>query len=282
MSYQNPTQEHYGADDGTSQQQHLLNPNVGIPNSSRGEGTTLSEISSKLRFLNCSASLFVILFHSLPRILNPIRLAVLLASPIQLISEVVLACCALSLLLVEARIPMLGLKALEIVRRGSKIDLDTARGRVVMLVIMAGSCGLIQYLLFVSKHGDGGRDSSPQSDSTHESNDYMPAGNITSFNNTTSFNKTMNTMSPINNYDGNKHQTSILSLLIQSTIVSPTMWVLISLVIYTTYVMQTYPDYVHSRAHPEPSLVHNSSINTQNRSVGYQNSGIPSWAQPAV
>lgn len=266
MSYQNPTQECYGGAESTSNQgQRLLNPNVGVSNSSRGEGTTLSEIISKQRFLNCSASLFVLLFHSLPRVLNPIRMTLLLGSPIQLILEMLLFCCAFSLLVVETRIPMVGSRMLEIVRR-SKIDLDTAKGRVSLLLIMAGTCWVIQYLSHSPKRGMGSTDSAL-------------AGNTT-ISNSTLANGTLD--SEIHLINGNKN-ISIPFAIVQCAVFSPTMWVLISVIMYTLYIMQTYPDYENARSYlEETNFSTSSSQSKSSESFGYQNVNAPSWAQPVV
>ena len=265
MSYQNPTQECYGAE-GTSNQEHrLLNPNVGVSNSSRGEGTTLSEITSKLRFLNCSASLFVILFHSLPRVLNPIRLALLLASPIQLILEFVLFFCAFGLFVVEARMPVIGSRMVSIFRK-SKMDLDTGKGRVSLLLIMIGACWTIQYLSHSSKNGKGLVDS-------------KPIGNATISNSILINGTTGHETLPA----GDSKSISIPFVILQCALFSPSMWILISLIVYTLYIMQTYPDYETSRAFlEETNLPPSSSQYKSSGSVGYQNVGAPSWAQPVA
>lgn len=281
MSYQNPTQECYGADNAPSQNQQLLNPNVGVPNSSRGEGTTLSEITSKMRFLNCSASLFVILFHTFPRVINPIRFAILLASPIQLVLEIVLASCALSLFVVEARVPVIGQRVLEIVRR-TTIDLDAAKGRVTILLSMAAACGMIQYFVYVSKHGQSGVD-----DAATSSIDTSPIINSTFIENATTSNTSLenrvDSASNVSSPSITHHQTN-LDIIFHCTIVSPTMWILISLIIFTLYIEQTYPEYACARGYPDTPGASSANVNATNtnRGGGYQNSGVPSWAQPTV
>ena len=280
MSYQNPTQECYGDNGTPSQPQPLNNPNVGISNSSRGHGTTLSEITSKLRFLNCAASLFIVVFHTLPRVMNPIKLAVLLSHPMQLILEIVLGYCALILFVCEARIPLLGRHVLEVNRRYFRIDFDTARGRVLVLIIMTGTYAMVQYLMF--HHGSyssdtlsvhGGTNADPPSMINSTSFDNISISNATSSNGTIH-------MSTPESHNTVRHKTNFIPLtIVLSAIVSPTM----PLIIYTLYIMQIYPDYVCLRAYPESSEATSSTFQSVNtRNIGYQNLNPPSWAQPVV
>lgn len=285
MSYQNPAQECYGTDNNPSQGQQLLNPNVGVSNSSRGEGTTLSEITSKMRFLNCGTSLFVILFYAVP-LLNPIRLTMLLASPTQLILEVLVACCALSLFIVEAGIPIIGERVLESVRRTS-IDLDLAKGRLMALMIMATACGMVQYLVYVSKHGNGAASIAVDDGAAIDTEAVVNAtfAENTTTSNVSSSNDIPDTGSRMKSHQSKQHTSNILSAMIQSTIISPTMWILISMIVYTLHVMQTYPDYVYKRAYPEHfGLDRVSTANATNTTGSgmYQNLGNPSWAQPVA
>ena len=277
MSYQNPTEESYGTDTLSSSQQQNLLPNVGISNSSRGQGTTLPEITSKLRFSNCGASIFIVLFHTVPRIVNPIRLAMLLASPVQFVLELVLGCFALSLFFVEARIPIIGERVLDLVRR-CKIDLDVARGRMTVLMIMTGACGMIQYLNYVSKYGGDEYIPLVPDDTGGESN-----ANSTIVANATLSNPTMDTSDTaisVDIDDGSKRRAhSFVFIILYCIISAPTMWILVALMIYTLYIMQTYPDYEHSRAYVEPSESGGIAPNTG--SDGYQTAGAPFWAKPA-
>jgi len=278
MSYQNPTrpatQESYGEDDAaasshqrllpsSNQSSNLATPNVGVSNSSRGQGTTLSEIASKLRFMNVAASMFVILFHSFPIALNPFRLTSLLASPIRLVLEAILAILALALFVVEGQIPFVGQKVLDLMR-GNRyerkfLDIDTARGRLNVLMIMAGACGLINYLTVVAQLHTGVNDVATRNDDTHEEVTISTFSNATVANNSAIDNRMIDSRS--NNNISGSHKSFALSqhILVHCIIFSPTMWFLVSLVIYTIYIMQTYPDYVQLRAFPEPSLSESSS-----------------------
>lgn len=239
-----------------------------------------------MRFLNCSASLFVIVVHTLPRVVNPIRLVVLLASPVQLILEILLGCCALSLLALEARIPIIGQRILEITRR-SAIDLDSPKGRVAVLTIMTVTCGMIQYFMYVSKHGQSNAENSSLVDvAADRSVDTEGIANSTSDEIASTSNATAlanaDASSSISNHHTTWQANTFLYTVIQSSIISPSMWVLVSLIVYTMHIMQIYPDYVHARAYPEPS--NGSAANVVNASGvgGYQNLGAPSWAQPTV
>jgi hypothetical protein len=209
-------------------------------------------------------------------LLNPIRLTVLLASPAQLILEVVVASCALSLFIVEAGIPFIGQRVLDSMRR-IFIDLDVAKGRVTVLMIMVVACGVVQYLVFVSKHGG-----DANATGTESIVNATFAGNATT-SNVTSSNSIPDTSSQMNSRENKEHHGNILSVMIQCVIFSPTMWVLISVIVYTLHIMQTYPDYVYKRAYPEPSDLDRVSMASTSNATGsglYQNVVTPSWAQP--
>ncbi|KAL3775456.1 hypothetical protein HJC23_000605 [Cyclotella cryptica] len=307
MSYQNPTQpstqELYGEDDAnTSSHQRLLpsykqspnlaNPNVGVSNSSRGQGTTLSEIVSKVRFMNVTVSLFVILFHSLPILLNPIRLTLLLASPIRLILEAILAILAFTLLVVEGRIPVVGQKALDFIRGNHSerqcFDVDTARGRLTALMVTAGACALINYLTIVAHRDTSADDAAKRSGDSHEEVIHSSLSNATFANNSTIDNRMIDSRSNSNNISGSHKLYASIKILAQCTVLSPTMWFIVSLVVYTLYIMRTYPDYVHLRAFSEPSLSESSAsrdravaVNDSSGGSGYQSS-VPSWAKPVI
>jgi hypothetical protein len=296
MSYQNPTravQESYGAEEPTTTLSSLLsktssgptNPNVGVSNSSRGQGTTLSEIVSKMRFLNCVSCLTIIIFHSTPLLLNPIRLTVLIGSPLRLVFEVTLAILALSLFVVEARIPIVGQRVLDWIRGSSdenvardKLDLDTARGRMTVLVIMACVCGLINYL---SADVGGVSDANL----VHNQDAAMDSQSA----NATLASNRIDTeaAAPINTNTSSSDTFAMLSVIIQCTVFSPSLCLLVSLIAYTSYIMQSYLDYVHWRAYPEPSSHSvisggaNSARSSGGGTGGYQTSA-PSWAQPTV
>lgn len=109
------------------------NVNVGASNSARGEGTTTAELVTKVRSLNCTTCLIVLLFHTLPIVLNPIRLVLLIASPARFIMEIAVALLALVVFMVDARIPVFGEKVILFVRGFAMggihfIDLNTTKG----------------------------------------------------------------------------------------------------------------------------------------------------------
>mmetsp|Transcript_41939 Transcript_41939/g.75573 ORF Transcript_41939/g.75573 Transcript_41939/m.75573 type:complete len:275 (+) Transcript_41939:78-902(+) len=209
--------------------------NVGASNSARGDGTTAAELVTKFRLLNCGACLFIILFHTLPIIFNPIRLTLLISSPVRLILELIVGILASFLFLVEARIPILGEKVLILMRkfavgRNQYIDLDVARGRALILMIMGGSLGLINYLahngVSSSKSGGGASDeiSIPSSNVTDSANDDASA----------------------NNRDAS---VSTLFIILQCTVFSPTTLIVFILSAYTLYVLNSFPEYAESRAY---------------------------------
>ncbi|KAL7532879.1 hypothetical protein ACHAXR_006649 [Thalassiosira sp. AJA248-18] len=284
MAYQtNPgraVEESYGNDNDSSAISGRLLPdsginvNVGASNSAAGEGTTTAELVAKLRFLNCAACLFIILFHSLPILLNPIRLTLLLSSPMRLILEAIVGILALFLFLVEARIPILGEKVLILMRglavgTSQCIDLDVARGRVLALVIMGGSLGLINYLShdgISSSKSDAG----PNSDEAS-----IPSANVTDSGN-----------GDMGAYSENV-SASIFFTIIQCTLFSPTTLIAFSLAAYTLHVMHTFPEYGQTReysiqdgldttaasaASAGPSWV--SNVGGFARGNGYQNVGV--------
>lgn len=172
----------------------------------------------------------------------------------KLILEVTVGLLALCLFLVEARIPVLGEKVLRLLRGFSVgnfqcIDLDVARGRVLALMIMGGSIGLVNYFSYhngVSISGRGGGE--PSSDEI-----AIPSTNITdSGSDTTSASNVL---------------VSTLFLIIQCTVFSPTILVVFTLSAYTLYVVHTFPEYAQERAYS----IEDGSNNTATASSG------PSW-----
>mmetsp|Transcript_34799 Transcript_34799/g.74093 ORF Transcript_34799/g.74093 Transcript_34799/m.74093 type:complete len:285 (-) Transcript_34799:369-1223(-) len=230
--------------------------NVGTPNSAMGGGTTTSELTTKFRTLNCAACLFVLLFHTLKIAFNPVRLATLISSPIRLMLEVIAGILALLLFLVEARVPMLGERALNDSRRLAMggnpcIDLDVARGRALALAIIGASLGLINYLSRDgTSSGKGG-----VGDASGEMS--VPSTNATdSGEDVTNANADANTTS------------NMLFIIIQCIALSPTTLVVIVLAAYTLYAMKTFPEYAESRAY---SIQGGSSGDTAAASTA------PSW-----
>lgn len=227
----------------------LPDVNVGAPNSARGEGTTTAELVSKLRFFNCAACLFVLLFHSLPLLLNPVRLTLLVSSPVRLVLELLAALLALFLLVVEARIPILGEKALLLMTKlfpRACIDLNVARGRVVALSIMGACLVLINYLALTARGG--APSSSPSGES--ESGSGIDTAADEGVNATTA--NVTDAGAGHDEHVGKDNETVFASaffLVIRCIIFSPSIWIILLLVGYTIYVMQTFPEYGETRAY---------------------------------
>jgi len=224
------------------------NVNVGYANSSRGFGTTTSELILKFRFLNCSVCLLIISFHTLPMILNPIRLTLLLSSPMKSLLELMAALLALSLFLVEARIPILGEKVLIMTRKISLgnvklIDMNIARGRVIALTLIGLCLGLVNYLTL---------DISAASESDSSGDDEtIPAiivsndMNVTTNTNITDMSNTTTTYTEPDHEETNtsviKEQSmSMLFIIFQCK--SPSIWIIIALIGYTIYTMSEFPE----------------------------------------
>ncbi len=241
------------------------NVNVGRSNSARGEGTTTAELVTKVRSMNCVASLTILVFHTLPRVLNPIRLVMLISSPIRLIVEILVSSLALFLLLVEARIPVLGEKVILYVRgiTGSHfIDLNVASGRVFALIAMSGLLTLANLLTlgFFStlRYGNG------------EPSSVVELTNATLVNNT-------NTQSDFGKDTSSASSgTSPLFIFIQCTLFSPTIIMLFLLIVYTLYLMQNFPEFANSTAYEcLPPCGPDSDVRTTITPV--TDSGRPSW-----
>lgn len=208
------------------------NINVGASNSARGQGTTTAELVAKFRFLNCGACVFIVLFHTLPKALNPIQLSLLVASPITMVLEVIVGLLALFLFLVEARIPILGQKALVFMRGGVALDLDVARGRVLALGIMAVS------LFFINYMAHGGFSSVNTGDGASSDEEIVPSVNATD---SESFAAAS---------DGNA-SASILLTIVQCIVFSPSILVVAILATYTLHVMHEFPEYAEVREYAE-------------------------------
>ncbi|KAL7535245.1 hypothetical protein ACHAWF_005102 [Thalassiosira exigua] len=248
MSYQsNPgraVQESYDDASANDAGTGPLLPNVGASNSARGEGTTAAELVAKFRFLNCSACLFVLLVHTLPIALNPIKLALLVSSPLKLIAEVILGLLALLLLAVEARIPILGEKALTVtngIAVGGRrcMDLDTARGRVLALTLMAGSLGLINYLAMAVHKAPSSPDNREDASEIESGEAPEPSSNNTD----------AGIVDDTIDAGDNEAPASVLLVIMHCTVFSPTMWVLLLLLGYTLYVVHAFPEYAQSRGY---------------------------------
>mmetsp|Transcript_16386 Transcript_16386/g.39214 ORF Transcript_16386/g.39214 Transcript_16386/m.39214 type:complete len:282 (+) Transcript_16386:97-942(+) len=248
-------------DDSTANTGRLLpgsNVNKGASNSAMGDGTTTNELISKLRFLNSGACLFVLLFHTLPIVLNPVRLTLLFSSPIRLILQAIVGILALFLFLVEARVPALGEKVVLLMRglsvgRFQCIDLNVASGRVLALMIMGGSIGLINYL----GRGVGSSPGKIGGESASDEMDSPPVNSTDSGNEDTGA--------------SDVSSTSMILIIIQCTAFSPTIWIVFALAAYTLYIMHTFPDFAGERAY---SIQDESNATTSATSA----SAGPSWA----
>ncbi len=239
--------------------------------------------------MNVGTCAFVLLFHTVPIILNPVRLTTLLTSPIRLILETIVTLLAFSILMVEGRIPVLGEKALLFMRNiilgKAGLDLDTAKGRVIGLTIMAVAIGTINYLIIVSKRGATYGNDVTVSDagSTATDNDMITA-NVNS--------------TGVSENDGALDSESLFSSIVSSTfaflflvlrcsVSSPTIWVIAAVITYTIYTMSAFPEYSRSRGYPNIETKNtgggsaDTNYNIQGRtSDGYQTVPTPSWAQP--
>ena len=258
MAYQSaatgrpPVQESYGGLDPDS-------ANIGLSNSARGEGTTTSEVAVKLRFFNCVTCAYLILFHSLPIVINPIRLALLLKSPTRIVLEAIVGILALSMLITEARVPILAEKILALFRKCSVgnvqlIDLDLARGRVVALFIMVWAFGTINHLN-MHKSSHSGNESVIESDpTTMMDDDVQQAVIVNATNSSDVLNETMSStddmLGSINStpgYNNSSSDNTFIRTIIWCILLSPTMWILLALLSYTIYVIKEYPSYADAR-----------------------------------
>ena len=233
------------------------NVNIGYANSSRGFGTTTSELILKFRFLNCSVCLLIISFHTLPMILNPIRLTLLLSSPMKLLLELMAALLALSLFLVEARIPILGEKVLLLMQKISLgrvklIDMNTARGRVIALTLIGLCLGLVNYLaldLNMSESNDsGGDDETIPAIIVSNDMNVTTSTNITdTSNNSTTYAYAEPDHEETNASVSKEQSISMLFIMFQCT--SPSIWIIIALIGYTLYIMNEFPEFSLEKAY---------------------------------
>lgn len=258
-------QESYGADNDAHS-----SSNIGLSNSARGEGTSLPEMVAKLRFFNCTVCAYIILFHILPILLNPIKLALVLKSPIRLILEIIVAMLSVSLFTVESRMPIFGEKLLHFLFRKCRLpistggnrgmqllDLDVARGRVVCITVMTLCIGMVNHLnskphsgtgTTASNNVDNVVDNDVQESMINGTNSSSPA----LFNETTVTEVTAEAATG-DIQDENNNNTAILgflSAIFYSTVFSVTMWFLLTLLVYNLYVMKEYPSYAEYRAFP--------------------------------
>ena len=237
--------------------------NVGASNSARGMGTTTAELVAKTRFLNCCACLFIILFHTLPILLNPIRLTLLLSTPLRLLLQLIIAVLALGLLLVEARIPILGEKVLMIIGKVPYFDMNIPKGRVFALMIMGVCLVWINYMNLgsnaFSHSKSGGDERSIPTASTNITNATDSLSNVTESGNEND--------SDIPTSDS-KNDSTIMLFVILQCMASPSVLILVALSVYTIYLMHTFPEFSMNRAY---EIVESDTTTTIPAATG------PSW-----
>jgi len=254
-----PVQESYGGGEESSS-------NVGLPNSARGEGTTASEMAFKLRFLNCAVCTYLLFFHVLPLAMNPIRLALLLKSPVRLVLEAVVGIVAVSMLITEAQVPVLAEKILVLFQKCrvgnvQLIDLDVARGRVVVVAVMTMAIGMMNHMNSHYSSSSGHIiDNNTAEPTAAVVDDVVNEMNSTAAINETMVNETMADIDnitiasqPVSTYNSSDDHNAIIGFIlaiISSTIFSLSMWILLSLLIYSLYVIREYPSYAEYRAFP--------------------------------
>lgn len=269
MAYQSASrpaaQESYGADNDANS-----SSNIGLSNSARGDGTSLLEMVAKLRFFNCTVCTYIILFHILPILLNPIKLALVLKSPIRLLLEIIVTLLSVALFTTEIRMPIFAEKILHFLFRKCRspittggnrgmqlLDLDVARGRVVCIAVMTLCIGMVNHLNSAPHSGtasnyvDNVVDNDAQESMINGTNSSALAA-AELFNETTATTVTAEAATG-DIQDENNNNTAILgflSAIFYSTVFSVTMWFLLTLLVYNLYVMKEYPSYAEYRAFP--------------------------------
>lgn len=268
MAYQSASrpaaQESYGADNDANS-----SSNIGLSNSARGDGTSLLEMVAKLRFFNCIVCTYIILFHILPILLNPIKLALVLKSPIRLLLEIIVTLLSVALFTTEIRMPIFAEKLLHFLFRKCRLpstggnrgmqllDLDVARGRVVCITVMTLCIGMVNHLNSAPHSGtasnyvDNVVDNDAQESMINGTNSSALAA-AELFNETTATAVTAEAATG-DIQDENNNNTAILgflSAIFYSTVFSVTMWFLLTLLVYNLYVMKEYPSYAEYRAFP--------------------------------
>ena len=194
--------------------------------------------------------------------MNPVRLTLLLKSPVRLVLEAIVGMVALSMLITEAQVPLLAEKILILFRKFAVgnvqlVDLDVARGRVVAIVIMTLAMGMMNHLNSHYSH-----DNSNSNDNTVDPKAVLDGGN--GMNSTVPMNETIvdidnattSTLDPTtftyNNNNSDNHNAIIgfLLAIMYSTIFSLSMWILLALLSYTLYMIREYPSYAEYRVFP--------------------------------
>mmetsp|Transcript_25347 Transcript_25347/g.38325 ORF Transcript_25347/g.38325 Transcript_25347/m.38325 type:complete len:313 (+) Transcript_25347:47-985(+) len=248
-----PVQESYGGTADSSS-------NVGLPNSARGEGTTTSEMVAKIRFFNCAVCAYLILFHFLPIVINPIRLALLLKSPVRLVLEAIVGVVAISMLITEAQVPIFAEKVLLLFQKCrvgnvQLIDLDVARGRVVAIVVMTLAMGMVNHLnSHHSNNSNNGIADPTVMDDSQQSEIVNGTNSSAALNETITDidNATTTSYHPASTYNNDDHNAvmGVLCAIVYSCIFSLSMWILLALLSYTLYVIREYPSYAEYKAFP--------------------------------
>jgi len=175
-----------------------------------------------------------------------------------LILELAVAIVSLFLFIVEARIPILGEKVLLLMRRifsfGNLqlLDMNVARGRVFTLVTIGLFLGLINYIsLDITNASDSANigDIIPIPTSIAEDIVSNTTSNITNASNMTEFTGMEGDDNTKAISSSNASSTSILFIIMQCT--SLPIWFVIAVVVYTIYVMHTFPDFSRHKAYDD-------------------------------
>ena len=218
--------------------------NTGLANSGRGEGTTTPELVSRFRFLNVSASLAVLLFHTLGLLLNPMRLGVLLTSPVRVLLEAAAGSLALALLVVEARVPLLAERVLR------RVDLDGAGGRAAALAAV-GACIVVSGYLTTASGGAGTGATDPVGPviggGGGDEAAIIDSGNYTAANATDSADGLGGVDDPLSGSGGGQPTGSFVAAIVVTALTSPTALVVLAAAAYTVRTMYDHAGFAEHR-----------------------------------
>ncbi len=217
---------------------------------------------AKLRFFNCTVCAYLILFHFLPLVINPIRLALLLKSPARLVLEVLVGIISISLFTTEAQVPIVAEKILYLFRKCrvgniQLVDLDVARGRVVAITVMTMAIGMVNHLN--SHPASTSHNTVVSSDPTTMDENAQQSIIVNGTNSSAATLNETTTSTGINDvtsypgtpsYSDGNAALGFLFAIVYCTIFSVTMWMLLALLSYTIYVIVEYPSYAEYRAFP--------------------------------
>ena len=216
--------------------------NTGLANSGRGEGTTTPELVSRFRFLNVSASLSVLLFHTLGLLLNPMRLGVLLTSPVRVLLEAAAGSLALALLVVEARVPLLAERVLR------RVDLDGAGGRAAALAAV-GACIVLSGYLTTASGGAGTGATDPVGPAIDGGGDgaaIIDSGNYTAANATDGANAT-DVAYKHGGSGGGQPTGSFVAAIVVTALTSPTALIVLAAAAYTARTVYDHAGFAEHR-----------------------------------